>query len=237
VAHSRFGASLLACLASLLLMAPTALGQPGGSDHQTPPGQTDPSQTDPSQAPPPTVPGQPTLPATPAPPVVPTPPPPKPYRPIKRAISADPVTSGPTVPGSVAQLLASGRAAAPAAAPQAVKVMIWTANRLIGLRYRRGGGHGAFSDRGYDCSGSVSYALHAASLLAVPEDSRELMHWGGQGAGRWVTVYARNGHAFMVVAGLRLDTSPEGDPSGLDGPRWRPTLRATRGYQARRPPA
>jgi hypothetical protein len=215
--------ALLACLVSLLLMAPAAMGQPDQPD----PSQAPPGQTDPSQAPDPTAPGQPAL--------APTPAPPKPYRPIKGAISADPVTSGPTVPGSVAQLLASGRAAAPAAAPRAVRIMIWTANRLIGLRYKWGGGHGTFSDRGYDCSGSVSYALHAAGLLAVPEDSRELMHWGGQGTGGWVTVYARNGHAFMVVAGLRLDTSPEGDPSGLDGPRWRPNLRDTHGYRARHP--
>jgi hypothetical protein len=160
---------------------------------------------------------------------------PHPFRPIESAVPADPVLAGPTVAGSVAELLPSGLAAAPADAPQAVRVMIWTANRLIGLRYLWGGGHGSFSDRGYDCSGTVSYALHAAALIAVPEDSRELEHWGGHGAGRWVTVYARNGHAFMVIAGLRLDTSPEGDPTGLSGPRWRPSLRDTRGYQARRP--
>jgi cell wall-associated NlpC family hydrolase len=234
-------APLLVCLATLLLGAPVALGRPHASppSSPSPAGQTDPGQADPGQPPGQNGPSVPDLPGAPprapTPPSTPTPPPKHPSRPITGAIPADPVLSGPTVPGSVAELLPSGRAAAPADSPRAIRVMIWTANRLIGLGYRWGGGHGSFSDRGYDCSGTVSYALHAAALIAAPDDSRGLEHWGGQGAGHWVTVYARNGHAFMVIAGLRLDTSPEGDPSGLDGPRWRPSLRDTRGYRARHP--
>jgi hypothetical protein len=147
----------------------------------------------------------------------------------------EPILSGPTVPGRVARILASGRAAAPAGAPRSVKVLIWTANRLIGLHYKWGGGHGTFADRGYDCSGAVSYALHAAGLLSVPEVSGELAHWGRQGKGRWITVYANATHVWMIVAGIRLDTSSEGDPAGLSGPRWRPAERSTRRFHPRRP--
>lgn len=157
---------------------------------------------------------------------------PKPRK-LAHAIAASAVPSGPTVPGSVAQILPSGLAAAPASAPHSVKVMIWTANRLIGLRYRYGGGHASFSDTSYDCSGSVSYALHAAGMLASPEDSTGLESWGRRGTARWVTVYTNRAHAWMIVAGIRLDTSPVGDPSGLDGPRWRPASRPTAGFKIR----
>ena len=155
------------------------------------------------------------------------------YRKVARAISASAVVSGPTVPGSVAKILPSGLAAAPSAAPHSVKVMIWTTNRLIGLRYRYGGGHASFSDSAYDCSGSVSYALHAAGMLSYPEDSTGLESWGRKGSARWVTVYTNSGHAWMIVAGIRLDTSPVADPSGLNGPRWRPADRPTAGFQVR----
>jgi hypothetical protein len=161
--------------------------------------------------------------------------PPTPRRP-KHSISASAVHSGPTVPGRVAKLLPSGRAAAPRSAPRAVRRLIWTANRLVGLPYKWGGGHSDFSDNSYDCSGAVSYALHAAGLLTYPEDSGTLMRWGRAGTGGWVTVYTNRGHAFLIVAGLRLDTSSVGDPFGGSGPRWRPAARPVDHFSARRPP-
>jgi hypothetical protein len=158
-----------------------------------------------------------------------------PTKPRKGAIPATPITSGPTVPGGVAEILSSGHAVPPAAAPRWVKDIIWTANRLIGLPYRYGGGHASFSDNAYDCSGSVSYALHAGGLLAYTEDSTEFEHWGKSGFGSWVTVFATNGHAWMTVAGIRLDTSPVNDPGGLMGPRWRPGLEPLGGFKVRQP--
>jgi hypothetical protein len=141
----------------------------------------------------------------------------------------------PVVPGLQAQLLDSGLAAAPALAPPAVQQAIWKANAIIGRPYRYGGGHGKFEDLGYDCSGTVSYALNGAGLLERPLDSSSFMRWGAAGKGAWVTVYTNPGHAFTVIAGLRLDTSAAGDPSGAKGPRWRPVLRKTRGFRARHP--
>jgi cell wall-associated NlpC family hydrolase len=213
-------------------------GDPNAGD----PGVTDPGSADPnagnttptSDSPQPLTPGL--TDATPAP--LPAPlqlAHPKPTRARKHAILATPIRSGHTVPGTVAELLPSGRAAAPSDAPYAVKLIIWTANRLIGLPYRYGGGHASFADNSYDCSGAVSYALHAADAITYPEDSTLLENWGRRGAGKWVTVYANHGHAWMIVAGLRLDTSPVDDPAGLDGPRWRPATRPKASYRVRHP--
>ena len=141
----------------------------------------------------------------------------------------------PIVPGAKAKLLASGLAAAPADAPEEVQQAVWAANEIIGKPYRYGGGHGRFEDAGYDCSGTVSYALNGGDLLARPLDSSSFMRWGAAGKGQWVTVYTNPGHAFAVIAGLRLDTSAAGDPSGAKGPRWRPVLRKTRGFRSRHP--
>jgi len=148
-----------------------------------------------------------------------------------------------TVPGTAAQLMPTGLAAAPAEAPPAVQNAVWAANELQRLPYRYGGGHNPrFSDRGYDCSGTVSYALHAAGLLTRPLDSSSFMRWGMNGPGLWFTVYTNPGHAFVIIAGLRLDTSAGGvtaaaakqlPTAGQSGPRWRPILRSTRGYQVR----
>jgi hypothetical protein len=144
-------------------------------------------------------------------------------------------TAQPTVPG-VAATIVDGLAAAPDAAPDAVKQAIWATNAIIGRPYRYGGGHArGFADRGYDCSGTVSFALHGASVLDSPLDSGSFMRWGSAGAGAWITIYTNPGHAYVVIAGLRLDTSAAGDPTGLKGPRWRPTLRSTRGYRVRHP--
>ena len=158
------------------------------------------------------------------------------------AMAEEPPTGGlvapgaePAVDGEVATVV-DGVAYAPASAPQAVKEAIWAANAIIGRPYRYGGGHGrGFVDRGYDCSGTVSYALHGAGLLERPRDSSSFMSWGESGRGDWITVYTNPGHAYVVIAGLRLDTSAAGDPSGDRGPRWRPTLRSSRGFKARHP--
>lgn len=142
----------------------------------------------------------------------------------------------PTVPGSTAKILDDGRAAAPALAPDDVKRAIWrTNNQVIGKKYRWGGGHRRFNDSGYDCSGTVSYALNGARVLKSPLDSGSLMRWGQSGKGKWITVYTHRSHAFVVVAGLRLDTSAAGDVRGNKGPQWRPLLRSTRGFVARHP--
>jgi cell wall-associated NlpC family hydrolase len=139
-------------------------------------------------------------------------------------------------PTPTAVLLPDGYAAAPESAPQEVKDAIAAANAIIGLPYVYGGGHSTtFVARGYDCSGTVSYALHGGNLLTRPLDSGSFMKWGEKGAGTWITIYTNPGHAFAVIAGLRLDTSAAGDPSRAKGPRWRPTLRSTRGYTARHP--
>jgi cell wall-associated NlpC family hydrolase len=138
------------------------------------------------------------------------------------------------VPGSLARYV-NGLAAAPMAAPAAVQAIIWAGNELIGLPYVYGGGHASWIDAGYDCSGTVSFALHGAGLLTAPEDSSEFMAWGSHGVGRWVTVFANPEHAYMTVAGLRLDTSAADDPSNQQGPRWRPLRIGNGGYAVKHP--
>jgi len=139
------------------------------------------------------------------------------------------------VPGVLARFV-NGLAAAPESAPAAVQEIIWAGNQLIGLPYIYGGGHNAtFTSPGYDCSGTVSFALHGASLLTAPEDSSEFMGWGGAGVGSWVTIFSNPGHAYMTVAGLRLDTSAADDPSNEQGPRWRPLRPSNGGYTVRHP--
>jgi hypothetical protein len=138
------------------------------------------------------------------------------------------------VPGTAAKLLPDGSAAAPADAPAEVQNAIFAANRLLGKPYIYGGGHGRWEDRGYDCSGTVSYALHGAGLLTSPLDSGSFMRWGQRGRGLWITVFTNPGHAYAVIAGLRLDTSAAGERrSSGKGPRWRKTARVTRGFKAR----
>jgi cell wall-associated NlpC family hydrolase len=138
------------------------------------------------------------------------------------------------VPGSTARLV-GGLAAAPMFAPPVVQQIIWTGDQIIGLPYIYGGGHASFSSPGYDCSGTVSYALHGASLITTPMDSSEFMGWDSNGVGTWVTIFANGGHAYMTVAGLRLDTSPVDDPSNQDGPRWRPLRPGNPGFTVRHP--
>ena len=139
----------------------------------------------------------------------------------------------PTVSGSRA-VLRNGVAYAPSRAPQSVKNAIWAANTLRRKPYVWGGGHGTFYDRGYDCSGTVSFALHGAGVLSSPMPSSDLMRFGERGRGRWMTVYSRSGHTFAVIAGLRLDTTDLGR-GGDVGPRWYDYARDTSGYVARHP--
>ena len=127
---------------------------------------------------------------------------------------------------------AGGFAQAPANAPAAVKQVIAAGNAISGLPYAYGGGHGSFRADAYDCSGSVSYALAAAGLLSSPLDSTGFESWGEAGPGRWITVYANAGHAFMVVAGWRFDTSSLSQNST----RWTREMRSTGGFVARHPP-
>jgi hypothetical protein len=133
-----------------------------------------------------------------------------------------------------ATLTAGGRAVAPASAPPAVKAMIEAANRIRHRPYVWGGGHRSWNSRGYDCSGSVSYAMHAAGLLESPLDSTGFMRWGGGGGGSWVRIYASKEHVFAVIAGLRWDTSysEDGDRSG---PGWSEQMRPSGGFRLRHP--
>ncbi len=141
--------------------------------------------------------------------------------------------SGPIVPGSRA-VLHHGVAYAPAQAPDNIKRAIWAINTLRDKPYKWGGGHGSFSDTGYDCSGTVSFALYHAGLIRSPLASSELRNFGDNGSGRWFTIYARNGHAFAMIAGLRLDTT-DFYIGGDVGPRWHNDRRSTWGFSARHP--
>ena len=162
-----------------------------------------------------------------------------------------PADQMPLVPGRKAVLLPDGTAAAPADAPLAVQQAVWAANALQEKPYRYGGGHGRFVDTGYDCSGTISFALHGGDLLDAPLDSSSFMSWGESGKGKWITVYTNPGHAYAVIAGLRLDTSAAYVRSARTsrtgrrarvaakalerGPRWRPTVRPASGFRARHP--
>jgi cell wall-associated NlpC family hydrolase len=131
----------------------------------------------------------------------------------------------PTPPGATrtsancgAELI-DGRAIAPPNAPPLVKRVVAAANHINGQPYVWGGGHRSFESKGYDCSGAVSYALHAGGLLSTTMVSGQLAYWGDPGVGKWITVYANDEHVFMIVAGLRFDT--RGDWPGVTGPRWK----------------
>ena len=144
-------------------------------------------------------------------------------------------SQGQSNPTAKARISRDGRTAIPPnSAPPQVKRAIYAANKITRKPYRYGGGHGKWNDSGYDCSGSVSYALHGGGLLRQPLDSSAFMHWGRSGRGRWITIYANSGHAYTVIAGLRFDTSSAGAGGG-SGPRWRNRGRSSRGYVARHP--
>jgi len=137
--------------------------------------------------------------------------------------------AAPAGPGDSATIAADGRAIAPASAPAAVEAMIAAANRIHDKPYKYGGGHGSWEDTGYDCSGSMSYVYHAAGLLDQALDSTDFIGWGVRGRGEWVTNYANSAHSYMVIAGLRFDTSGRADA----GSRWHSEMRSSSGYSVR----
>ena len=143
--------------------------------------------------------------------------------------------AAPLAPPGRAKLRKDGTALAPSDAPASIQAAIAAGNAIHTFPYRWGGGHRSFTDTGYDCSGAVSYVLHAAGLLASPEPSGPLASsWGVPGKGRWITVFANASHAYMVVAGLRFDTSAVGERLNQgSGPRWRSTKRKATGYTAK----
>ena len=199
----------LAALVVIAILAPSAASAAtGGLEYgasqaqtQSPPGGVDPAQPLPAPVP---VPG-------PAP--------------------AVPITPVDPIPGEVAQVLPDGLAVAPAGAPPEVHAIIAAGNRIARKRYLWGGGHARWEDRGYDCSGSVSYALHGAGLLDSSMASGGFMRWGDAGPGRWVTIYSHRGHMFMIVAGLRFDTSGQKKA----GTRWQAAPRSAKGFRVRHP--
>jgi cell wall-associated NlpC family hydrolase len=125
----------------------------------------------------------------------------------------------------------NGLATAPTFAPPLVKAIVAAGNRIATKPYKYGGGHGRWEDWGYDCSGSMSYAFHGAGMLGTAMDSTGFMSWGDRGKGQWVTIYAMGSHAFMVVAGLRFDTSGRAS----QGTRWQADMRSSAGYVVRHP--
>jgi cell wall-associated NlpC family hydrolase len=131
-----------------------------------------------------------------------------------------------------ASALPNGVAVPPLEAPEEVKQIIEAGNIIARSPYVWGGGHGKWLDTGYDCSGSVSFALAAAGLLNGPLDSGHLAHWGDAGPGKWVTIYANSGHVFMEVAGIRFDTVAR----AVTGSRWANAGRTTSGFAVRHPP-
>jgi cell wall-associated NlpC family hydrolase len=136
-------------------------------------------------------------------------------------------------PAGRVRLTKDGLAQAPSNAPQTVRAVIAGGNSIADFPYVWGGGHGSFQDSGYDCSGSVSYALAAAGLLDRPLASGPFMKYGEPGRGKWITIYSNPGHMFMVVGGLRFDTSGR---SGKRGSRWQAAPRSFNGFVARHPP-
>jgi peptidoglycan hydrolase-like protein with peptidoglycan-binding domain len=126
-------------------------------------------------------------------------------------------------PTGTTRINADGTATAPAGAPAAVVAVVAAANQIINTSYCYAGGHGAWKSSCYDCSGSVSYALHGGGLLSTPEDSTQFETYGDPGPGRYITIYADPSHAFLVVAGRAFNTATYGGPNipAGTGPRWR----------------
>ncbi len=143
-------------------------------------------------------------------------------------------SDGPTDDAAIsdADVLKNGIALPPIEAPEEVRLIVEAGNQIARTPYLWGGGHGKWLDHGYDCSGSVSFALANAGLLRGPQTSGALTAWGAPGKGKWITVYANAGHVFMVVAGVRFDTSG----NRKTGSRWQNDMRPTGGYEARHPP-
>jgi cell wall-associated NlpC family hydrolase len=136
------------------------------------------------------------------------------------------------VPGAKGTVTADGFAVPPESAPEVVKQVIAAGNAIATTPYKWGGGHASWDDSGYDCSGSVSYALHGGGLLDSALVSGDFARWGEPGAGSWITIYANGGHVYMVVAGMRFDTSAR----SRTGSRWTMEQRASDGFSVTHPP-
>jgi peptidoglycan hydrolase-like protein with peptidoglycan-binding domain len=124
-----------------------------------------------------------------------------------------------------------GQAVAPPSAPDEVRAIIDAGNLIATKPYKYGGGHARWNDTGYDCSGSVSYVLHAAGLLSRARDSTGFMSFGEAGRGTWITIRSNPSHAYMIVAGLRFDTSAR----SRTGSRWSEQMRSASGFRGRHP--
>jgi cell wall-associated NlpC family hydrolase len=135
------------------------------------------------------------------------------------------------VPGAKGTVTADGFAVPPGSAPEVVKDVIAAGNAIATTPYKWGGGHARWDDTGYDCSGSVSYALHGGGLLDSALVSGDFARWGSSGPGRWITVYANGGHVYMVVAGMRFDTSARRQT----GSRWTMEQRDSDGFSVTHP--
>ena len=146
---------------------------------------------------------------------------------------ASPTETDLCTPAAKARLLDNGMLVPPKSAPPRVKRVIAAANKIRSKPYVWGGGHARWWDKGYDCSGAVSFALHGGKFLESPLPSGPMMNWAEEGEGRWITVYSNPGHAYAVIAGFRWDTS--GDGAGETGPRWHEDLRDNVGFEARHP--
>ena len=142
--------------------------------------------------------------------------------------------SGSGAPAGKATLNSNGLAVAPANAPAVIQNVIAAANKIAFKPYVYGGGHGSWDSTGYDCSGSVSYALHGGGLLSTPYDSTQFESYGASGTGKWITIYANAGHAYMQVAGLWFDTAAQSSSNGND--RWSTTrISPASGFVVRHP--
>lgn len=154
--------------------------------------------------------------------------------PLSRSSKARSRDGSPTGDAAIikAEVLKNGIALPPIEAPESVHQIIEAGNSIARTPYLWGGGHGKWLDTGYDCSGSISYALASAGLMNAPLASGPFMTWGKPGKGKWVTIYTNPGHMFMVVAGVRFDTSG----TRVTGSRWQSAMRPTGGFVVRHPP-
>lgn len=132
-------------------------------------------------------------------------------------------------------ILKNGKVTPPKGAPPQVKRAVEAANKISNKPYRRGGGHGRHEDSAYDCSGSVSYVLREAGLLTKVRHSPLFLNYGKRGPGDWITVYAKNGHVFMTICGIRFDTGGGGRGRTERGPRWHTNSRSGKGFVMRHP--
>ncbi len=135
------------------------------------------------------------------------------------------------VKGKTAVLLKNGKAVPPPNAPPQVKRAVYAANSIVGKPYRMGGGHRRHYDSSYDCSGTVSFVLREAGLMTSIRHSKLFLNYGSRGPGDWISIYAKNGHVFMVICGIRFDTTGRGSK----GPAWRPEPRSAKNFVVRHP--